>query len=68
MICEVIVLDRLSQCRIEGSGIVGTRTVTVPGKGEPNVQGARTERFLFEEVGNQMYKVLEQNGSGTQVL
>ena len=35
-------LDRLSQCRIEGTGIVGTRTFPVPGSGEPNIQGART--------------------------
>ena len=35
-------LDRLSQCRIEGTGIVGTRTVSVPGNGETNIQGART--------------------------
>ena len=78
----VLVLDRLSQCRIESTGIVGTRTVPVPGNGEPNIQGARTRtvpvpgsgkpniqgartsteqvQFLFQEVGNQMYKLLKQ--------
>ena len=61
-------LDRLNQCRIEGTGIVGTRTVPVPGNGEPNIQGARRKQFLFQEVGNQTYKVLERNGSGTQVI
>ena len=35
-------IDRLSQCRIEGTGIVGTRTVPVPGNGGPNIQGTRT--------------------------
>ena len=44
LLCEVIVLDtcRLTQCRMEGTGIVGTRTVPVPGNGEPNIQGTRT--------------------------
>ena len=32
----------LSQCRTEGTGIVGARTVPVPGNGEPNIHGART--------------------------
>ena len=41
-IVSVLVLDRLSQCRIEGTGIVGTRTVPVPESGEPNIQGTRT--------------------------
>ena len=41
-IVRVSVLDRLSQCRIEGTGIVGTRTVPVPRNGEPTIQGART--------------------------
>ena len=41
-IVRVLVLDRLSQCRIEGTGILGTRKVPVPGNGEPNIQGART--------------------------
>ena len=50
LLCEVIVLDRLSQCRIEGTGIVGTRTVPVPGSGEPNIQGGRTERFQYPSV------------------
>ena len=35
-------LDRFSQCRIECTGIVGTRTVPVPGNGEPHIQGTRT--------------------------
>ena len=39
---NLIVLDRLGQCRIEGTAIVGIRTVHVPGNGEPNTQGART--------------------------
>ena len=38
-IVGVLILDRLSQCRIEGTGVVGTRTVPVPGSGEPNIQG-----------------------------
>ena len=38
--------DRLSQCRIEGTGIVGTGTVPVPGNGEPNIQGTRTRTVL----------------------
>ena len=68
-IVRVLVLDSLSECRIEGTGIVGTRTVPVPENGEPNIQGIREqERFLFQEVGNQMYMVLERNGSSTQVL
>ena len=50
LLCKVFVLDRLSQCRIEGTGIVGTRTVPVPGSGEPNTQGARTERFRYPSV------------------
>ena len=61
-------IRRLSQCRIEGTGIVGTRTVPVAGmgnqiykvqatrtvpvpeSGEPNVQGARMERFRYPRV------------------
>ena len=50
LLCKVTVLDRLSQCRIEGTGIVGTRTVPVPGNGEPNTQGARTEGFRYPSV------------------
>ena len=41
-IVRVLVLDKMGQCRIEGTGIVGTRTVHVPGNGEPYIQGART--------------------------
>ena len=46
--------------------IRGTRTVTVPGNAEPNIQ--ETKQFLVQQVGNQIYKVLKRNGSGTQVL
>ena len=30
--------------------LLGTRTVPVPGNGEPNIQGVRTERFRYPSV------------------
>ena len=50
LLCKVIVSDRLSHCRMESTGIRGTRTVPVPGNLEPNIQGARTERFRYPSV------------------
>ena len=50
LLCEVIVLDRVSQCRMESTGIKGTRTFPVPGSGEPYIQGARMERFGYPSV------------------
>ena len=39
----VLVLDRLGQCRIEGTiNTCSTRKVPVLGNGGPNIQGART--------------------------
>ena len=38
---------------VPGNGepnIQGTRTVSVPGSGEPNIQGTRTERFQYPSV------------------
>ena len=46
---------------MESLGITETRRVPVPRNEEP-------EQLLFWEVGNQFYKVLEQNGSSSQVL
>ena len=54
-----------------GPNIQGTRTVSVPGSGGPNIQGTRTVpvpgsgEFLFQEVGDPIYKVLEGKGSCT---
>ena len=66
LLCEVIVLDSLSQCRMEYTGVLGTRTDPVPGNGKPNLSGTRT--VPVPGSGDPIYKVLEQNGSGTQVL
>ena len=65
-VSEVIVLDRLSQSRMESTGFRGTRTVLArgngepnmrrtrtvpaPGSGEPNIQGARTKEFRYLSV------------------
>ena len=65
-----MVLDRLSQCRKKDTGIVGTKTVPVPGNGEPNIQGARTRTVPVPVPGTveqNIYKVLERNGSSIQV-
>ena len=51
---------------MESTGFRGTRTVPVPGNGETNIQGTGT--VAVQEVGNQLYKVLEWSSSGTQVL
>ena len=50
---------RLSQCRIEGTGIVGTRKVPLPSDGEKIYKVPEQEQFLFQEIRNQIYKVLE---------
>ena len=39
---KVLVLNRLGQFRMESAGFRGTKTVPVPGSGEPNIQGTRT--------------------------
>ena len=51
---------------MESTGFRGTRTVNVPGNG--NQIYNEPEQFLFQEMGNQIYKVLEWSSSGTQVL
>ena len=43
-------MDRLGHYRMESTGIRGTKTVPVPGTGEPNIQGTRTERFRYPSV------------------
>ena len=55
------------QNRLEGTGIVGTRTVPVSGSGKPIFKVPEQERFMFQEVGNQMYKVLERRNLGSPV-
>ena len=43
--------------------------VLVLGQTEGNVLALEEpEQFLFQGTGNQIYKVLERSGSGTQVL
>ena len=49
---------------MESIGLRGTRTVPVAGNGEPNIQGTRTVHV----PGSGEPKVLEQSGSGSQVL
>ena len=50
LLCEVLVLDRLGQYRMESTGIRRTRTVPVPGYGEPNIQGTRIKLFQYPSV------------------
>ena len=62
-IVRVLVLDRISQCSIEGTSNIGTRTVPVSGNGGPNIQGARTRTVPVPGSGEPIYKVPEQENS-----
>ena len=52
MLCEVLVLDRLGQFSTEwkSTAIRGTKTVSVPGNGEPNIQACPNVTGAFIEL------------------